>query len=179
MLPGHVFMSMVETWSPADALHHERNVYQMNKINDYDISSVRLSSGMYALTKLACAGLTYVLITLLMLGFPQSDGIPEGWPLSIPYAIYAYGLPAALVADVLLRILRSKSPILPLAVYVVTGFGAGLWLAAEQGAEYLLWGLGGVLGLLLLRVTQLGVERFPLLLPVFALFLPLLCLLLS
>lgn len=88
-------------------------------------------------------------------------------------------MPAALVADVLLRILRSKSPILPLAVYVVTGFGAGLWLAAEQGAEYLLWGLGGVLGLLLLRVTQLGVERFPLLLPVFALFLPLLCLLLS
>ncbi|WP_313639846.1 hypothetical protein MHH52_02260 [Paenibacillus sp. FSL K6-0276] len=150
----------------------------MNKIPDYDIPSIRLTSGMYALTKLACAGLTYVLISLLMLGFPQNNGVPEGWPLSVPYAIYAYGLPAALVADVLLRILRTTSPVVSLVVYVAAGFGAGLWLAAEQGAELLLWGLGGILGLLLLRVTQLGVERSPLLLPVFALFLPLLCLLL-
>lgn len=151
----------------------------MNKIPDYNIPSVRLSSGLYALTKLASAGLTYVLLTLLMLGFPQTNGIPEGWPISIPYAIYAYGLPAAIVADALVHILRSKARIVTLVVYVAAGFGAGLWLAAEQGAELLLWGLGGVLGLLLLQVTQLGVERSPLLLPVFALFVPLLCLLLS
>lgn len=152
----------------------------MTKIPDYNISSVRLTSGMYALTKLACAGLTFMLISLLMIGFPQSDGVPEGWPISIPYAIYAYGLPAALIADALLHFLRnnSKSPVLPLLIYTVAGFGAGIWLAAEQGADLLLWGIGGILGLLLLRVTGLVVERYPLLLPVFSLFIPLLCLLL-
>ena len=152
----------------------------MTKIPDYNISSVRLTSGMYALTKLACAGLTFMLISLLMIGFPQSDGVPEGWPISIPYAIYAYGLPAALIADALLHILRnnSKSPVLSLLIYTVAGFGAGIWLAAEQGADLLLWGIGGILGLLLLRVTGLVVERYPLLLPVFSLFIPLLCLLL-
>lgn len=152
----------------------------MTKIHDYDIPSVRLTSGMYALTKLACSGLTFMLISLLLIGFPRIDGVPEGWPISIPYAIYAYGLPAALIADGLLYLLRNKfkSPILPIAIYTVAGFGAGLWLASEQGAELLLWGIGGILGLLLLRVTQLVVERFPLLLPVFALFVPLLCLLL-
>jgi hypothetical protein len=150
----------------------------MNKIPDYNIPSVRLTSGMYALTKLACAGLTYMLISLLLLGFPQHDGVPAGWPISIPYAIYAYGLPATLVVDGLLRILRSTSRVLPLVVYVTVGFGAGLWLALEQNVEFILWGFGGITGLLLLRVTQLGVERFPLLLPVFALFVPLLCLVL-
>lgn len=150
----------------------------MNKIPGYDIPSVRLTSGLYALTKLASAGLTYVLISLLMLGYSQHDGVPAGWPISIPYAIYAYGLPAALIADVLLRILRTTSPIVSLVIYVAAGFGAGLWLALEHGANLLVWGLAGVLGLLLLRVTQLVAERFHLLLPVFALFLPLACLLL-
>lgn len=152
----------------------------MNKIPDYNIPSVRLTSGLYALTKLASIGLAFMLISLLMIGFPQSDGVPEGWPISISYAMYAYGLPAALVADALLHLLRnkSKSPVLPIVIYLVTGFGAGLWLASEQGADLLLWGIGGIVGLLILRVTGLIVERFPLLLPVFALFLPLLCLLL-
>lgn len=152
----------------------------MTKFPDYDIPSVRLTSGMYALSKLACAGLTFMLITLLMIGFPQSNGVPEGWPISIPYAIYAYGLPAVLIADALLHLLRnkSKSPVFSLIIYTVAGFGAGLWLASEQGVDLLVWGIGGILGLLILRVTGLVVERFPLLLPVFALFIPLLCLLL-
>ena len=150
----------------------------MAKMHDFEIPSVRLTTGMYALTKLSCAGLTFMLISLLMIGFPQSNGVPEGWPISIPYAIYAYGLPAALVADGLLRMLRSTSPVLPMVIYAAVGFGAGLWLAIEQGTELMIWGVGGILGLLLLRVTQLVVERFPLLLPVFALFVPLFCLLL-
>ena len=152
----------------------------MNKFPEYNIPSVRLTSGLYALTKLAGAGLTFMLITLVMIGFPQSDGIPEGWPISIPYAIYAYGLPAVLVADALLHLLRNKSKsfVLPMVIYAAAGFGAGLWLASEQGAELWLWGVGGIAGLLILRATGLVVERFPLLLPVFALFIPLLCLLL-
>lgn len=150
----------------------------MNKIPGYDIPSVRLTSGIYALTKLASAGLTYALISLLMLGYTHHDGVPAGWPISVPYAVYAYGLPAAVIADVLLRIFRSASPILDLAVYVAAGFGAGLWLAAEQDANLLIWGLAGILGLLLLRVAQVVAERYHLFLPVFALFLPLLCLLL-
>lgn len=89
----------------------------MNKIPGYDVPSVRLTSGLYALTKLASAGLTYVLISLLMLGYSQHDGVPAGWPISIPYAIYAYGLPAALIADVLLRILRTTS-LLHLLLYM-------------------------------------------------------------
>ncbi|ULO07201.1 hypothetical protein H1230_30455 [Paenibacillus sp. 19GGS1-52] len=150
----------------------------MNKMNDYDIPSVRLTAGLYALSKLACAGLTFLLISLLLLGFPQSGGIPKGWPISLPYAIYAYGLPTALVADALLRILRSTSQILALFIYAAAGFGAGFWLVAEQGGNSILWGIGGIAGLLLFRIAQLVVERYTLLLPIFALFVPLLCLLL-
>ncbi|ASA25361.1 hypothetical protein [Paenibacillus donghaensis] len=153
----------------------------MNKLHNYDIPpvpSVRLTAGLYALGKLASAGLTFVLLSLLMLFFPQQGGIPEGWPISVPYAIYAYGLPAALVADALLRVLRSGSHLLAWPIFAAAGFGAGVWLAAEQGAEMLPWGLGGIAGLLLFRAAQLFVERYPLMMPVFALFIPLLCLLL-
>jgi hypothetical protein len=150
----------------------------MNKMNDYDIPSVRLTAGLYALSKLACAGLTFLLISMLLLAFPHSDGVPEGWPISLPYAIYAYGLPVALVADALLRILRSTSHVLALLIYAAAGFGAGLWLVVEQGGDSLLWGIGGIAGLILFRLAQLVVERFTLLLPIFALFVPLLCLLL-
>ncbi|MBW4085288.1 hypothetical protein [Paenibacillus sp. S150] len=150
----------------------------MNKIKDYDLPSVRLSAGMYALTKLSAAGLTFMLVSLVMLGFPQADGVPEGWPISVPYAIYAYGLPAALAADALLRMFRSASFGPALVLYAATGFGAGLWLASEQGGDAVICGIAGIMALLLFRLAQLAGEKQPLLLPVFALFVPLLCLVL-
>lgn len=150
----------------------------MNKIKDYDLPSVRLTAGIYALTKLSAAGLTFMLISLLMLGFPHSGGVPEGWPISVPYAIYAYGLPAALLADALLRMFRSDSIGPALVLYAAAGFAAGLWLASEQGGDALTCSFAGILTLLLFRLAQLAGERHPLMLPVFALFVPLLCLLL-
>ncbi|MNC32772.1 hypothetical protein D3C76_110200 [compost metagenome] len=150
----------------------------MNKIKDYDLPSVRLSAGMYALTKLSAAGLTFMLVSLALLAFPHADGVPEGWPASVPYAIYAYGLPAALVADALLRIFRSVSLGPALVLYAASGYGAGVWLAAEQGGDAVACGIGGIIALLLFRLAQLAGERQPLLLPVFALFVPLICLVL-
>lgn len=150
----------------------------MNKIKDYDLPSVRLSAGMYALAKLSAAGLTFMLVSLLMLFFPHEGGVPKGWPISVPYAIYAYGLPAALLADLLLRMFRSSSLGPSLALYAAAGFGAGLWLASEQGGEAMTCGLYGIAVLLVFRLAQVAGERLPLLLPVFALFIPLLCLLL-
>lgn len=150
----------------------------MNKIKDYDLPSVRLSAGMYALTKLSAAGLTFMLVSLLMLFFPHEGGVPEGWPISVPYAIYAYGLPATLLADLLLRMFRSSSLGPSLILYGAAGFGAGLWLASEQGGEAMTCGIYGIAVLLVFRLAQVAGERQPLLLPVFALFIPLLCLLL-
>ena len=101
----------------------------MNKLHNYDISpvpSVRLTAGLYALGKLASAGLTFVLLSLLMLFFPYQDGIPVGWPISVPYAVYAYALPAALVADALLRLLRTESSLLAWPIFAAAGFGAGV-----------------------------------------------------
>lgn len=150
----------------------------MNQIKDYDLPSVRLSAGMYALSKLSAAGLTFMLLSLMMLFVSSHDGVPEGWPVSVPYAIYAYGLPAALLADLLLRMFRSTSFAPSLVLYAASGFGAGLWLASEQGGEALTCGLYGIAVLLIFRFAQLAGEHQPLLLPVFALFVPLFCLLL-
>lgn len=151
----------------------------MTRTNNTEMASVRLAAGMYALNKLACAGVTFMLVFIVTLALPGSGGIPEGWPISAPHAIYAYGLPAALVADGLLRLLRMTATPLSFAVYAAAGVGAGFWLAAEQGGTPLLCALAGVAGLLLFRAAQTAVDRLPLLLPVFALFVPLLCLVLS
>ncbi|WP_405106495.1 hypothetical protein MHH28_24885 [Paenibacillus sp. FSL K6-1217] len=150
----------------------------MTQYNDYDLPSVRLSAGMYALTKLSAAGLTFILISLFLLIHGYENGIPVGWPVSVPYAIYAYGLPAAILADGLLRLLRSTSLSPALALYAVAGYGAGLWLASEQGGDALVSGLTGLAVLLLFRIAQIAGERCPILLPFFALFIPLLCLIL-
>ncbi|CAH1213796.1 hypothetical protein PAECIP111892_03909 [Paenibacillus auburnensis] len=150
----------------------------MNKIKEYDLPSVRLSAGMYALSKLSAAGLTFMLVSLVLLGLPHTDGVPKGWPVSVPYAVYAYGLPAALIADALLRMFRSSSLGPSLVMYAAAGFGAGLWLASEQGGDAQTCALYGIGVLLLFRLAQLSGERYPLLLPVFALFVPLLCLVL-
>lgn len=150
----------------------------MTKHKDYDLPSVRLNAGMYALTKLSAAGLTFILVSLFMLFHGYEGGVPEGWPVSVPYAIYAYGLPAAILADALLRMFRSDTLSPALVLYAVAGFGAGLWLASEQGGDAMGCGLAGLAVLLLFRIAQIAGERYPLLLPVFALFIPLLCLVL-
>ena len=150
----------------------------MNNAEFNGIPSVRLTAGMYALSKLACAGLTFLLISLVFLWVPEAGGKPQGWPVTIPYAVYVYGLTAALVADALLRILSSKSQIVSLTVYGLSGLGAGLWVSAEEGGAWWLCMIAGGLLLLLFYVTELTAERLPLLLPVFALFAPLLYLLL-
>ncbi|MFC3749310.1 hypothetical protein [Paenibacillus sp. GCM10012306] len=151
----------------------------MHRTQPSEITSVRLTAGMYALSKLACAGLLFLLLSLLTLVYPASEGSPgEEWPVSAAYAIYAYGLPAALVADGLLRILRIRLLAVAFVVYAAAGLGAGLWLAAEQGGTPLLCAAAGIIGLLLFRTAQIAVERLPLFLPVFALFVPLLCLVL-
>ncbi|WP_410513243.1 hypothetical protein PaeBR_01860 [Paenibacillus sp. BR2-3] len=151
----------------------------MNKSNFGGIPSVRLTAGMYALRKLACAGLTFLLLSLFMLWVPESGGKPQGWPVTVPYAVYVYGLTASLAADALLRLLPGSSLSRSLIVYGASGLGAGLWLWTEQGGTWWVCGVAGVLVLLLFRATELAADRAPLLLPVFALFAPLLYLLLQ
>ncbi|WP_150275424.1 hypothetical protein [Paenibacillus tepidiphilus] len=150
----------------------------MTKFKEYDLPSVRLSAGLYALAKLSAAGLTLMLLTLATLWFPAHDGVPAGWPVSIAYALYAYALPAALLADALAHLLRLTALPLSLLLHAAAGFGAGLWLAAEQSAPWPESGFAGIGTLLLFRLAELVCERYPLLLPVFALFVPLLCLML-
>jgi hypothetical protein len=151
----------------------------MNKIQFNEIPSVRLTAGMYALSKLACAGVTFIILSLLMLWVPESGGKPQGWPVTVPYAVYAYGLTAALVADALIRLLSVRSQVFSLLVYAVSGLGAGLWLFAEQGGTWWWCSLAGVMVLLSFYAAELMTDRVPLLLPVFALFAPLIYLLLQ
>lgn len=143
-----------------------------------EIPSVRLTAGMYALSKLASAGLAFLLLSLLMLWFPESGGKPQGWPISVPHAVYGYGLAAFLIGDALLRLLPGKSMIRSLAIYAASGLGAGLWVSFELGGSWWQYGIAGILILLLLRMSELFAERVPLLMPVFALFAPLLYVLL-
>lgn len=144
-----------------------------------EITSIRLNAGMYALAKLAGAGLVFLLLSLLTLIVPESNGAPgKDWPVSAPYAVYAYALPAALVADGVLRLLRLRALSLSFLFYAAAGLGAGLWIAEEHEGAMLLCGIASVLGLLVFRVAGIVADRFPLMLPVFALFLPLVCLVL-
>ncbi|MDQ0196201.1 hypothetical protein [Paenibacillus wynnii] len=150
----------------------------MNKTHFDEIPSVRLTAGMYALSKLACAGLTFLLLSLYVLWVPEIEGKPQGWPVTIPYAVYVYGLTASLAADALLRLLSHKTMVLSLTLYGLSGLGAGLWVAAEEGGVWLQCAVAGVLLLVIFYATEVITERTPLLLPVFALFAPLLYLLL-
>ncbi|ETT30479.1 hypothetical protein C162_32889 [Paenibacillus sp. FSL R7-269] len=171
-------MSKLQPVTPAVFIPHLKGCIAMNQHKDFNLPSVRLNAGMYALTKLSAAGLTFILISLFMLIHGYENGIPSGWPVSVPYAIYAYGLPAAILADALLRMFRSTSLSPALVLYAIAGYGAGLWLAAEQGGDALVSGLTGLAVLLLFRIAQTAGERFPILLPFFALFIPLVCLVL-
>ncbi|WP_379128052.1 hypothetical protein [Paenibacillus sp. sgz500958] len=150
----------------------------MNNSHFSDIPSVRLSAGMYALSKLACAGLTFLLLTLFLLWQPENGGKPEGWPISLSHAIYGFGLTASLVADALLRLLRGTTLVRSFILYGIIGLAAGLWLAADQGGIGWQCAIGGVVVLLIFRAAEFAAEKAPLLLPVFALMAPLLALLL-
>jgi len=150
----------------------------MSQTDFNEIPSVRLTAGMYALSKLACAGLTFLLLSVILLWVPETGGKPEGWPITVPYAVYVYALTAALAADLLLRLLSSKSAVVSLTIYGLSGLAAGIWVSAEEGGAWWLCAMSGVLLLLIFYVTELATERVPLLLPVFALFAPLLYLLL-
>lgn len=143
------------------------------EFND-NISSVRLRAGLYALSKLAGAGLTFTGLALLRLALPHAD---TGWLSSPAYNVYSYALTVSLLADGLLRLLGDRPwPRVP-AVYAVAGLTGGLWLALDQGSGWTAGAFSGMALLLFFRLAQLAGERVPELLPVFALFVPLLCLL--
>lgn len=148
-----------------------------NRYTTEGVSSVRLNAGMYALSKLSAAGLAFLVLSLLNLPLPVAGS--GGWPVSVAYGLYAYSLAAAIAADGLLKLLRrrERTPSVIAAVYAAAGFCAGLWMAAEQGGDYWLCGLAGLGALLLFRLAQTAGDRLPGLLPVFALFVPLICLL--
>ncbi|MCL6603394.1 MAG: hypothetical protein K6T94_11005 [Paenibacillus sp.] len=149
----------------------------MNKTHFSEIPSLRLTTGMYALSKLACAGLTFLVLSLFLLWVPESGGKLEGWPVTLPYAVYVYGLTASLIADAFLRLLPRKSLVTSLILYGLSGLAAGLWVSADEGGTWWLYGTVGILLLLLFYAAELATDRAPLLLPVFALFAPLLYLL--
>ncbi|QWU16624.1 hypothetical protein SAMN04487895_107259 [Paenibacillus sophorae] len=147
----------------------------MKPIRTENFPSVRLTAGMYALSKLSAAGLTSTLLGLLALAGPHTAA---GWLASPAYNVYAYALTVSLLADGLLRLTGTGSRAFLLIIYALAGFGAGLWLAHDQGSGWAAGAFAGIAVLLLFRLTQLAGERIPALLPVFALFVPLLCLLL-
>lgn len=149
----------------------------MSKLKYEGISSVRLSAGIYALGKLAGAGITLLLLSLATLGLPSSGGIPQGWPVTPAHAVYAYGLVASLVADALQKLLPARPVLAAISAYPLCGLGAGLWLAAEQGGEAWVCAAAGVLVLLVFLLAQSACERVPALLPVFAFVVPLIFLL--
>ncbi|MDT3428155.1 hypothetical protein J2Z22_003746 [Paenibacillus forsythiae] len=138
-----------------------------------NLPSVRLTAGMYALSKLSAAGLTFTLLGLLALAAPPAA---SGWLASPAYNVYAYALTVSLLADGLLRLTGTGPRAVIMVIYAIAGFGAGLWLAHDQGSGWAASAFPGIAVLLLFRLTQLAGERLPALLPVFALFVPLLCL---
>ncbi|WP_025692338.1 hypothetical protein [Paenibacillus zanthoxyli] len=147
----------------------------MKPVRTNNFSSVRLTAGMYALSKLSAAGLTFTLLGLISLAAPDAAA---GWLASPAYNVYSYALTVSLLADGLLRLTGTGSRAVLLILYVLAGFGAGLWLAHDQGSGWVNNAFTGIAVLLLFRLTQLAGEHIPELLPVFALFVPLLCLLL-
>ncbi|NJJ38432.1 hypothetical protein [Paenibacillus apii] len=138
-----------------------------------NVPSVRLTAGMYALSKLSAAGLTFTLLGLLSFMFPHTG---TGWLSAPAYNVYAYALTASLPADGLLKLAGTRSKVAALIIYALAGFGAGLWLAHDQGSAWAGSAFPGIAALLLFRLSELAEERIPALLPVFALFVPLLCL---
>ncbi|MBY9080015.1 hypothetical protein KIH86_21145 [Paenibacillus sp. HN-1] len=153
----------------------------MKSIMNDDIPSVRLKAGMYALAKLAASGLVFTALALLSLAAAHPG---TGWLATPAYNVYAYALTVSLLADGTLRLLgalrtsRGQSAGAVAAVYAISGIAAGLWLAHDQGTGWAVAALSGIGVLLLFRAAQLAGERIPGLLPVFALFVPLLVLLL-
>lgn len=153
----------------------------MKSITNDNIPSVRLKAGMYALTKLAASGLVFTVLALLSLAAARPV---TGWLATPAYNVYAYALTVSLMADGMLRLLgalrlsQAQSAGAVAAVYAIAGFAAGLWLAHDQGRGWAPAALFGIGVLLLFRGAQLTGERVSGLLPVFALFVPLLVLLL-
>lgn len=147
----------------------------MKSITNDNIPSVRLKAGMYALTKLAASGLVFTVLALLSLAAARPV---TGWLATPAYNVYAYALTVSLLADGMLRLSQAQSAGAVAAVYAIAGFAAGLWLAHDQGRGWAAAALFGIGVLLLFRAAQLAGERIPGLLPVFALFVPLLVLLL-
>ncbi|MFB5678227.1 hypothetical protein ACE3NQ_16505 [Paenibacillus terreus] len=98
----------------------------------------RMAVGHYALSKLACGGLAFSLLSLLSLLLPRLQ-IPlaalagqtynDGWPIQI--WAYGFGLPAALAADAVAESLHLhiKDKSKQAALYFTTGYGLFLMLA--------------------------------------------------
>ncbi|MFD1775973.1 hypothetical protein [Paenibacillus rhizophilus] len=147
----------------------------MKPVRIKNVPSIRLTAGMYALSKLSAAGLTFTLLGLLSLVLPHTA---IGWLSAPAYNVYAYALTVSLLADGLLKLTGTRSRAVVPIIYALAGFGAGLWLAHDQGSGWADSAFPGIAVLLLFRLTQHAGERIPALLPVFALFVPLLCLLL-
>ncbi|KAA9001001.1 hypothetical protein F4V43_14235 [Paenibacillus spiritus] len=140
---------------------------------------IRLNAGMYALSKLAGAGFAFLVLSLLTL--PLWGTVPDpGWLADPARGVYAYALPFSIAADALLALLprRDRTPGTEAAVHAAAGILAGVWLASDQGANFSGSALAGIAVLLTLQLGRRAGERVPFFLPVFALFLPLLDLLL-
>jgi hypothetical protein len=96
----------------------------------------RMAVGHFALSKLACGGLAFSLLSLLTLLLPRLQ-IPIGvltgqtyngsWPIQL--WAYGFGLPAALAADAVAESLHLKDKSKEAALYFTTGYGLFLMLA--------------------------------------------------
>lgn len=101
----------------------------MNSDRSPFISS-RLKSGLYALNKLASAGLTLLLLVILSGMLPLQDQLPlasdTDLPIPLSYWVYGYAMTASILADFVLYVLPPLSRDKQISIYAAAGFCASM-----------------------------------------------------
>jgi len=141
-------------------------------------SSGRMDVGLYALNKLASAGVVLLLLTVIGQVWPAGTEKPAellGLSMEQKEWVYGYALIASLVADALLSLLPKRAKSLQIVLYAAVGFG--FFALFNGGSPDQLW-IRAVLGAVTLLLFLWGKYAFPahsLITPVFAIAVPLLC----
>ncbi|MBJ9989995.1 hypothetical protein BK138_21410 [Paenibacillus rhizosphaerae] len=152
----------------------------MNSDRSPFISS-RLKSGLYALNKLASAGLTLLLLVILSGMLPLQDQLPlasdTDLPIPLSYWVYGYAMTASILADFVLYVLPPLSRDKQISIYAAAGFLCfyALYVHDAAGTDHIASTVAGMCTVLLFYVGKKLFVRDSLITLIFALLVPLLC----
>lgn len=140
----------------------------------------RLDIGYYALNKLACSGLAFLLIILAVHAWDDwtsaQPSLFDTFPVPPAHFVYGYAMLASIAADLIIVILRPLSRFKQFLLYAVSGISCMAFLprtSDELVTQHV--GVALVAGVIVLAIYYGGkllFSRQPLLLPLFAWIIP-------